>query len=143
MPDFELELTLRARLICLNDLTEAVNSFAGKVLLPECRTYQLQLALEELFVNFVSHGQSPDGCMTIRLACSRQRLHVETRDDGIPFDPLQAETPDIQAPLEVRPIGGLGIYLLREIGDQLDYRHADGQNIVTLEFATTPSLPTD
>ena len=60
-------------------------------------------------------------------------MTLVVKDHGIPFDPTQHEDADVEAELEDRPIGGLGIYLVKNIMDSMDYeRSADGYNIVTL-----------
>lgn len=54
-------------------------------------------------------------------------------DTGLPFDPTQAEDADISLPVEERPIGGLGIFLIKKIMDLVEYRRVDGKNIFTLK----------
>jgi len=58
-------------------------------------------------------------------------------DDGHPFNPLEAPEPDTTLPVEERPIGGLGIYLLRKMFDRMDYTRTDGKNRVTLRKKLT------
>ncbi len=53
-------------------------------------------------------------------------------DDGIAFDPLIAPPPDLDSDIEDRPIGGLGVYLVKEMMDEVEYARADGRNRVTL-----------
>ena len=60
---------------------------------------------------------------------------VVVTDDGKPFNPLESPEPDTSLPVEERPIGGLGIYLLRKMFDQMDYARTDGKNRVTLRNA--------
>ena len=59
-------------------------------------------------------------------------LRVEVEDDGHPFNPLDRPAPDLSKPVNERPIGGLGIYMMRKALDGMDYRRADGKNILVM-----------
>jgi anti-sigma regulatory factor (Ser/Thr protein kinase) len=68
----------------------------------------------------------------VSLALDNGEIALCLEDDGPAFDPLTAPMPDIDAALEDRPIGGLGIYLLREMMDALEYVRVEGRNRLTL-----------
>ena len=131
-PPLVAELT--SRVDELPGLAARVDQFADAAALPEASRYQLQLVLEELFVNFVTHGHCPDGCMSIQVQRTGQQLHIQTSDDGVPFNPLLVAPADTAAPLEQRPIGGLGIHLMRQLGDNLCYERAHERNIVRMDL---------
>ncbi|MEI9479990.1 MAG: ATP-binding protein, partial [Deltaproteobacteria bacterium] len=59
-------------------------------------------------------------------------VSLTVQDDGRPFDPLYAQAPDIHSPLAERPVGGLGIYIVRKMMDEVRYEHRGGRNILTL-----------
>jgi len=61
-----------------------------------------------------------------------KRFVVEIVDWGIPFDPLSLPKPDVEAPMEKRKVGGLGVYLIRTIMDEVNYRRDQNRNILTL-----------
>ncbi|MGA0104217.1 MAG: ATP-binding protein, partial [Steroidobacteraceae bacterium] len=89
------------------------------------------LVLEEICMNVVMHGSPPEGapCM-VDVSLDRQGdgVVMEIADDGLPFDPLAMENPDTTAPMEDRRVGGLGVYLVREMMDTVHYRHSEGRN---------------
>src|SRR5262245_16872036 len=86
----------------------------------------LGLALEEILVNVIRHGHPEGGKHEIQVRLSRQQDWViaTVEDDGIPFNPLEAPEPDLCSPLETRPIGGLGIHLVKSITDGLEYQRS-------------------
>jgi anti-sigma regulatory factor (Ser/Thr protein kinase) len=70
--------------------------------------------------------------ITLRFKAGVAEVCVEVEDDGKEFNPLLHPPADINAPLETRPIGGLGIHMMRKLVDAVEYRRANGRNIVTL-----------
>ena len=97
---------------------------------------QIQIAVEELFVNIASYAYAP-GRGEVLIGCQVEReppsLTIQFRDRGKPFDPLAQEDADVTLPAEKRRIGGLGIYMVKTSMDSLTYRYEDGQNIVTMK----------
>lgn len=77
--------------------------------------------------------------MTLRL--DGGILEVELEDDARPYDPTAVPHPDIDAPIEARPIGGLGIHFVREMMDGFAYRRSEGRNVVTLTKETQGGGP--
>lgn len=99
------------------------------------RLMELELAVEEALVNVCSHAHpSGDGELLVRVLTGDELVTVVIEDDGPPFNPLQAEEPDLSVPLEERPIGGLGIYLIRQATSELQYERKNGRNCLTLVF---------
>lgn len=97
------------------------------------RVLQLQLAVEEVVVNICSYAyQKPPGEILVSIGMEQNRFVVAFVDEGIPFDPLTLEEPDISAGLEERQVGGLGIHLIRRIMDEFHYQRKGHQNITTL-----------
>ncbi|MEC4673037.1 MAG: ATP-binding protein [Nitrospirota bacterium] len=95
---------------------------------------EMNLALEEIFTNIISYAFSNEAEHTIilRLSIDDDQLLAEVEDDGKPFNPLNAQDPDIGLSLEDRPIGGLGILLAKNMVNHIDYTHCDGKNLVRL-----------
>ena len=102
---------------------------------PHKTVMPLTVALEEVFVN-IAHYAYPDGSGTVRLAIGHDpESHTVTfrlTDSGIPFNPLSHQDPDLSLPAEERPIGGLGIYMMKRTMDQASYEYLSGQNILTM-----------
>ena len=103
--------------------------------LPEGATFPFELALDEVFMNVVMHGTTPDGPsreVFVSLQHAGADVTMVMEDDGPAFDPLTLATPDIDAPLEEREIGGLGVFLVRELMDEVSYAHTGTHNRLTM-----------
>ena len=97
-------------------------------------SFKVNLALEELVINIMDYGFAEgDHEIDITLISEDHRLIIEIADSGKAFDPLEdAPVPDVNAPAEERPIGGLGIYLVRNMMDDMQYRREGDRNYLTL-----------
>jgi anti-sigma regulatory factor (Ser/Thr protein kinase) len=112
----------------------AFTDFAQKYHLPEGVRRSFNVALDELLANLLSHGMAgvDDGELTFEVEPDRDRLTVTLVDDGPPFDPFSEAAPDTALSVEDRPIGGLGIHLVRKLMDEVSYERRDGHNVVIL-----------
>ena len=130
-----LSITLTNHLSELERLHHELWQFGVHHGLPTNVINSINLALEEIVTNVIEHGYDNQGEHSITIRCSVQDRQVisEVEDDAQPFNPLQAVAPDLSQPLENRPIGGLGIYLVRQIMDAVDYTYQDGKNWVRLK----------
>jgi anti-sigma regulatory factor (Ser/Thr protein kinase) len=90
----------------------------------------LSLALEEIFINVIRYAHPEGGKheILVRLSLEQDCVIAAVEDDGAPFNPLVPSEPDTNSPLEERPIGGLGIHLVRNLMDRLEYRRIDDRN---------------
>ncbi len=95
---------------------------------------QIKLACEEIIVNIINYAYpEKEGSMDVEYTLRDDgAFQIQISDEGIPFDPLSLPEPDIGAPLEERKIGGLGIYLVRKVMDEVTYRRVDNKNVITL-----------
>jgi len=116
------------------EVNAAFAGFAEAHALPEAVRRSLNVALDELLANAFSHGRTgrEDCSVTVEVELDHERLTVIVTDDGMPFDPFGRDTPDTTLSLEERPIGGLGIHLVGQLMDQVNYQRRDGHNIVVL-----------
>jgi serine/threonine-protein kinase RsbW len=98
-----------------------------------------QLAVEEVITNIIVHGYKKPGG-GIRLSCqgSPDLVRIRVADSAPRFDPLSIPEPELEGDVDERRIGGLGIYLVRQVMDTVSYRYEDGQNILTLEKRRSP-----
>jgi anti-sigma regulatory factor (Ser/Thr protein kinase) len=96
--------------------------------------YLVSLAIEELVTNCIKYGyrDSKDHTIDFVLSVDGGTLTMDIIDDGNPFNPLEAPQPDLSLPIESRPIGGLGLHLLRELADDARYERRDSTNRLTL-----------
>jgi len=97
---------------------------------------QIELAVEEIFVNIANYAYRPEvGDATVRCAVDKDPLQVVIQflDQGKPYNPLEKKDADISVPFEEREIGGLGILLVKKSMDSIDYQYKDGKNILTIK----------
>ena len=127
-------LTLPAQLDQLAPCTQFVVAQAQAHGLSLKRIHDIELALEEAFVN-VSQYAYPDGAGDVTVTCTvddRQRFIIDILDYGQPFNPLSLATPDVTSDVTERPVGGLGIFLIRKLMDDVTYERQDNQNRLRL-----------
>ena len=125
-----LEITLTNRAAELQRLAMEVERFAHSHRIPERDLQALSLALDEVVTNTISYGyddQAPHE-IRVRLTLADGRLSAEVVDDGRPFNPLTAPPPDLTGTVDERPVGGLGVHLVRSLMEQVDYRRESGKN---------------
>jgi anti-sigma regulatory factor (Ser/Thr protein kinase) len=116
------------------EVNAAFGTFAEAHALPVDVRRSVNVALDELIANALSHGQTGrDPCsVTVNVELDQERVTITVADDGMPFDPFGRDAPDTALPVEERPIGGLGIHLVRQLMDQVSYQRRDDQNVVVL-----------
>ncbi|MBQ2152125.1 MAG: ATP-binding protein [Clostridia bacterium] len=96
----------------------------------------IDLAVEELFVNIAHYAYNPDtGYASVLVDVIKDPLSVEITfiDNGKPYDPLAKSDPDTSLSVEDRPIGGMGIFLVKKSMDLVNYEYKDGKNILTIK----------
>ena len=97
---------------------------------PDDTQVMIGIAVEELFVNIAHYAYAQsggEGGAVIRVSVGDQ-VSIEFEDDGIPYNPLLRDDPDIEASFEERQIGGLGIHMVKHFMDQVEYTYAGGKN---------------
>jgi serine/threonine-protein kinase RsbW len=135
-------ITLRGEHAELARLQAFADEFAHESSLPADERSRLLVILDELFTNGVTHGRGPQsggGNITVALGWRTGRLRITFIDDGPPFDPLAFGVPDLETPGEERPIGGLGIHIVRSLVDQARYRREGGRNYLHLVRYIAPA----
>ena len=103
--------------------------------LPAAAAFPFELALDEVFMNVVMHGTTPDGSpreVSVLLRHAGSAVTMVMEDDGPAFDPLTLDAPDIDAPIEERELGGLGVFLVRELMDEVSYAYTGTHNQLTM-----------
>ena len=136
---YMLEKQVPAGMEYMDGVLEALREYLEEVNCPKKTALHLEIALEELFTNIASYayGGEPG---PVRVYCGLEggELVLEVEDKGISFNPLDREAPDLQLPLEERPVGGLGIYMVRQFADSVEYQYRDGCNILRLKICIRP-----
>ena len=115
-------------------LQDQLESFARQHGLAARVLHDVQLALEEHLTNLLSHGYDDklEHPISACVQLSATDLRVEVADDGHPFNPLERPAPDLSKSIDERPIGGLGIHMMRKSLDDMEYRRVDGKNILVM-----------
>ena len=118
----------------LSLLAEEIENLANKWQLPQALAMNINLVIEEAVTNIIFYAFTDAAKHEIRITISvnNNRLSIKFTDNGIPFDPLSHQKPDITLPAEERTVGGLGIFLMSQIMDEMHYSRKKDQNILTL-----------
>lgn len=130
------ELTVDAAVENIEVVTDFVNEELEKLDCPLKARRQIDVAIDELFGNIARYAYSPDvGKATVRFSVEEDPLEVTITfiDNGIPFNPLEKSNPDTHLSAEERPIGGLGIFLVKKSMDLVEYEYKNGQNILKIK----------
>ena len=130
------ELTVNAAVENIEVVTDFVNEELEKLNCPLKAQTQIDIAIDELFGNIARYAYSPDiGKATVRFSVEENPLEVTITfiDNGVPFNPLERTNPDIHLKAEERPIGGLGIFLVKKTMNLVEYTYENGQNILIIK----------
>jgi len=116
-------------------LSEAIEKFAADNGVPQDMVFKINLSLDELLTNILSYGYPEGGerKISVSLAIQDQTIVIEARDNAVPFNPLEKTEPDISQDVDERPIGGLGIHIVRKMMDEIAYRRDTEFNILTMK----------
>jgi len=119
----------------LAGLASKIEGLAEKWGIPVPVSMNINLVLEEAISNiiFYAFNDSARHDIKVTLSLAGDNLVLKIEDDGIPFDPTSAKKPDISLPAEDRPIGGLGIFLISKIMDNVSYKREKDKNILLMK----------
>lgn len=119
----------------------AFGEFAETHQVPAGVRRSMNVVLDELLTNIVTHGATnrAGGIVTVAVDLDRDQLALTLTDDGASFDPFGGTAPDTTLSVAERPIGGLGIHLVRQLVDEVDYDRRDGRNVVRVVKRLTGS----
>ena len=96
---------------------------------------KIDVVIEEIFVNIASYAYKEDekGFVDISIKNENNKIIISFEDMGVPFNPLLNENPDITLSAENREPGGLGIYMMKKMMDNVEYIYKDNKNILVIE----------
>lgn len=137
MPAFDMMRTaiFHSQYEDLDEIRQFVSRAAQDMGMDESETYQVALAVDEACSNVIEHGCQGRCDEEIEITCSDENdcLTILIRDHGSPFDPGSAPTPDLSKDINQRQVGGLGIFLMRRLMDDIHYeRLGEAGNVLTL-----------
>ena len=131
-------LTVKATIENLDLVMQFVDSYLDRHDCPAAEHVELNIAVDEIFSNicFYAYTKQPDkeGEVTVSL----ERLddsfafRASFEDQGIPYNPLEKEDPDVTLPAEERQIGGLGIFIVKKTMDAMEYERIENKNVLTI-----------
>ena len=130
------QLTIEATTDNLPRVTEFITSSLEELNCDPKTLFQMELVIEELFVNVAHYAYRPDvGECTVQkeIETSPRSITMTLIDSGVPYNPLEHEDPDTSLGVEEREVGGLGIFLVKKSVDEISYIYKDGQNILRIK----------
>ncbi len=130
------ELTIDATVENIERVTSFVDEQLEAMGCPLKAQMQIDIAIDELFGNIAHYAYNPEvGPATVRVDVLQEPLSVVVTfiDNGVAYDPLAKEDPDVALSAEEREIGGLGIYMVKKSMDEISYEYKDGQNILRIK----------
>ncbi|TAM79819.1 MAG: ATP-binding protein [Acidobacteria bacterium] len=130
-----LSLVLRNDLCELQRMSEAVSAWCRGNGISAATEFHVNLALDEIVSNVIRYGWKDDRehYVGVRACHSGNALDVEVEDDGAPFNPLEVPSPNLNCPPAERPVGGLGIHLVRQVMDRLEYQRLNDKNLLVMK----------
>lgn len=128
-------ISLKNDLSEISRLTEFVTGLGTENGLPEKTVYDFNLAIEEIVTNIISYGYDDknEHSIVVSADIKEDGITLTVEDDGTPFNPLETPAPDVNKPLEERQIGGLGIFFVRKLMDEVKYERHDNKNVLALK----------
>ena len=131
----EYTFELKNSLAELDFLCRNLETFGQKIGLPKKFIFEINLALDELFTNIISYGFNDESEHSIKVTMTpeNEALCIRIEDDGIPFNPIEFETPDVACSVEECKVGGLGIHIMKKLMDDMGYQRCGKKNILTLK----------
>lgn len=130
------EITVDATIENMNTVTAFVDDFLDQIACPMKSKIQINIVIDEIFGNICHYAYKDSvGAVTVRVESGNtpKAVFLTFTDNGIPYNPLETEEPDITLSSEERKIGGLGIYLVKKNMDEMKYEYVNQQNRLWME----------
>jgi serine/threonine-protein kinase RsbW len=117
-------------------LARTVDDFGRRHQIDVKTIHNMKLALDEILTNVISYGYDDAGehHITARFSVEQGKWTAEVEDGGKPFDPLTSPEADTKQSLVARPVGGMGIHLVRKLTDELEYRRQNDKNRLVMRI---------
>ena len=134
MAEKKLTFTLKNRLADLEKISDALEELRRELGFSDRCLCETNLVVEELFTNIISYAYRDGGDheVLLRIRIEPDGMYIEIEDDGVPFDPLDADPPCLEADIEARQVGGLGVFFARKFADRISYERTGDRNIVKI-----------
>ena len=136
------EIILKNKLSEIRRISEIIEKFCENNNLPMRILFDVNLSLDELLTNIIHYGfdDEKEHTIIVKLSLSENILEITIEDDGKAFNPLNAKPPNLDQSIEDKPIGGLGIYLVKNLMTEINYKRLKSKNILVLTKIVTNNL---
>lgn len=126
---------LKSRLSELDNLCLNLEKLGKKIGLSKKLIFEINLALDELFTNIISYGFHDEDEHNIKVTITplKEEICLSIEDDGVPFNPIEFEAPDVAGTVDNCKVGGLGIHIMRKLMDDICYERCGDKNVLTLK----------
>jgi serine/threonine-protein kinase RsbW len=133
---------LKSSLAELDKLSRHLDIYGRKIELPKKFLFEINLVLDELFTNIICYGfyGNREHIIRVTITLKNDEICVCIEDDGIPFNPIEFEIPDMPHSIEDCKIGGLGIHIVRKLMDDICYQRSGDKNVLALKKKIKTSL---
>lgn len=128
------EITLPAIIENIETVTDFVNEYLDEQGCSIKTQMQIAIAIDEIFSNIAHYAYAPsvgDAAVSVDINTENETVILSFTDSGIKYDPLEKEDPDVTLSLEERQIGGMGIFMVKKLMDNVTYEYVDGHNVLT------------
>ncbi len=131
----EHKIQLSSSIKDIEKLNLEMESMLEKGIIFKEQFFNINLVLEEIFTNIVTYGfkNKPNHDIDIYFKIDDSATEITIVDDAVPFNPLGAVSPNLMVHAEEREIGGLGLFLVKQLMDLVSYKYLDGKNYLTLK----------
>lgn len=136
------DMTLQASDDTLYTVLDAIEAHLTKNGCPDDIKTEVLISVEEIYVNIAHYayeGKPGEATVQMEVTQNPKVCRVVLKDRGIPYNPLEKEDPDVSLSAEEREIGGLGIFMVKQYMDRVEYRYENGYNILTIEKHLPPA----
>lgn len=130
---YQFKLDIEAKSENLEVIWDFITDSMKKFGLNDRKIFDIQMAVDEACTNIIEHGYREE-TNNIRIICIKKdkKIMVIIKDKGKPFDPASVQPPNLNTSLEEREMGGLGIYFMKKLMDEVIYESKDGENVLTM-----------
>ena len=130
-----LEWTIEAKIDNIPLLTDKIDDQLSVWNCPLKIQHQIDVAVDEIVTNVAQYAYYPEtGMITVQMDMPEdgRMVQITFMDSGVAYNPLAGREPDVTLPAEVRPIGGLGVFMVKKLMDDVTYEYRDGSNILRI-----------
>lgn len=127
------ELTITSKFEEIEKVTDFIANCADRLGLKRRQVLDTQICVDEACSNVIAYAY-PNGAGQVLISCDHADggFVVTVRDEGLPFDPLEIPEPDLASDLDRRPLGGLGIHLIKTLMDEVSYERDGSTNVLVM-----------